>query len=243
MKYRDINDDTPENLAVLKDYEDFIYERFGREFQYPVRLRDWELYEVNRHLQPIDGYCRVLDTGSYNTYLGIWLTRIADQVVISDLIFKRAWKNILRRCRLLPRKPQEVAIESWYFNIKRASSKIQFRNIDLTQMPFADDWFDYITSISVIEHIPQFERAIAEMYRCLKPGGKLLLTTDCSPGGKPFTGGVRYFTPKELDTMFRNYPVVPEAREPDFRPENWCYHRDQPLVMAFVAIKKPELSA
>jgi SAM-dependent methyltransferase len=41
--------------------------------------------------------------------------------------------------------------------------------------------FDLITSISVVEHIPEDSRALAEMWRLLRPGGRLVLTVPCSP--------------------------------------------------------------
>ncbi|MBK5292066.1 MAG: class I SAM-dependent methyltransferase [Acidobacteriia bacterium] len=44
-----------------------------------------------------------------------------------------------------------------------------------TAMPFADNSFDAIWSIWVVEHIPEPERALMEMRRVLKPGGILLL--------------------------------------------------------------------
>ncbi len=44
-----------------------------------------------------------------------------------------------------------------------------------TDMPFADNTFDAIWTIWVLEHIPEPERALMEMRRVLKPGGILLL--------------------------------------------------------------------
>ncbi len=51
---------------------------------------------------------------------------------------------------------------------------------DLTEMPLPDQTFDAVFCISVIEHLPDasIPRAVAELHRVLKPGGRLLLTTD-----------------------------------------------------------------
>lgn len=51
---------------------------------------------------------------------------------------------------------------------------------DLTCLPFEDEQFDAVFCISVIEHIGrrQMTRALWELHRVLKPGRRLLLTTD-----------------------------------------------------------------
>ena len=46
--------------------------------------------------------------------------------------------------------------------------------------PFADETFDLITSISVVEHIPNDTQAIATMWRLLRPNGKLIITVPCA---------------------------------------------------------------
>ena len=45
------------------------------------------------------------------------------------------------------------------------------------ELPFADERFDYVTCIEVIEHVPaQFRKqSISEMRRVLRPGGRLIL--------------------------------------------------------------------
>ena len=47
---------------------------------------------------------------------------------------------------------------------------------DIQNMPFEDESVDAFICRSVLEHVPSPERAVAEMRRCLKPGGLLLLT-------------------------------------------------------------------
>lgn len=47
--------------------------------------------------------------------------------------------------------------------------------VDILNIPHADNTFDLIVCIHVLEHIRDDLRAIRELQRCLKPGGKLLL--------------------------------------------------------------------
>lgn len=223
----------------MAEYDGFIRRQVGPDFAYPLRMRDWELDQVLQRLPSQPGDYALLDTGSFNTYLGLWLARVGRRVVVSDLFGARLKKNLLRRLGLLPRKPTEAPYFLWRAVMKRAAANLEIRTIDLTRMPCADGTFDFITSISVVEHIPAVEKALAEMYRCLKPGGRLLLTIDCSETGKPYGGGVRYFTTAELEKLFASYPVTSGRRAADFRRENWCYDKTKPVLTAFVEITKP----
>ena len=44
-----------------------------------------------------------------------------------------------------------------------------------TRLPFADASYDALLCVEVIEHIPEFDRAFAEMARVLKPGGRAII--------------------------------------------------------------------
>jgi len=50
----------------------------------------------------------------------------------------------------------------------------------ISAVPFDSGSFDVVTSISVVEHIPQDTQAIRELWNLLKPGGRLLLTLPCA---------------------------------------------------------------
>ena len=47
----------------------------------------------------------------------------------------------------------------------------------ILEMPFPDNHFDIVVSSEVIEHTPEPEKAIKEIFRVLKPGGIMVLST------------------------------------------------------------------
>lgn len=47
----------------------------------------------------------------------------------------------------------------------------------ILEIPFPDNTFDFVVSSEVIEHTPDPYKALHEIYRVLKPGGKMVLST------------------------------------------------------------------
>jgi len=47
--------------------------------------------------------------------------------------------------------------------------------IDITSIPHPDDSFDLFMANHVLEHVPDDEKALAEIYRILKPGGQAII--------------------------------------------------------------------
>ena len=54
-------------------------------------------------------------------------------------------------------------------------------NQDLQQLTFPDNTFDLFVTQDVFEHIPEPEKALKEIYRCLKPGGRHIFTVPTYP--------------------------------------------------------------
>jgi SAM-dependent methyltransferase len=62
---------------------------------------------------------------------------------------------------------------------------------DAQRIPFADETFDGVTVIAVLEHVADPERAVAEIHRVLRPGGIVLAET---PFMQQVHGGAFDFT-------------------------------------------------
>jgi SAM-dependent methyltransferase len=62
----------------------------------------------------------------------------------------------------------------------RLESRCDFHSCLISSVPFRPSSFDIVTSISVLEHIPDDKEAIRIIWRLLKPGGRLLLTVPCA---------------------------------------------------------------
>jgi SAM-dependent methyltransferase len=83
---------------------------------------------------------------------------------------------------------------------------------DATRLPFAEDAFDAVICSEVLEHLPDYHAALAEMRRVLKPSGRLCITVPHGwpericwrlappPGGYPYQPGghVRIFDEVDL---------------------------------------------
>lgn len=52
----------------------------------------------------------------------------------------------------------------------------RLRFADVTALPFDDASFDAAMSLDVLEHVPDFQAALREFARVLRPGGRLVLT-------------------------------------------------------------------
>jgi ubiquinone/menaquinone biosynthesis C-methylase UbiE len=58
----------------------------------------------------------------------------------------------------------------------RSLKQVELLEADMTELPFAGGEIDLFLSYSGLHMVPNPERAVAEMARCLKPGGELIGT-------------------------------------------------------------------
>jgi SAM-dependent methyltransferase len=57
-----------------------------------------------------------------------------------------------------------------------ASARAEAVKGDALDLPFADGTFDCVIASEILEHVPEDDKAIAELVRVLKPGGALAIT-------------------------------------------------------------------
>lgn len=75
----------------------------------------------------------------------------------------------------------DLNITKYLFSENINDNSIEFLNCLSSEISFQNEYFDLITSISVIEHMPADGdiQTIQKLWSLLKPGGKLILTTPC----------------------------------------------------------------
>lgn len=66
---------------------------------------------------------------------------------------------------------------------ERNNSFVKFRSADLRDLPYEQDYFRAIYSISVLEHTQDYERILRQFHRILEPGGNLIISFDISLDG------------------------------------------------------------
>jgi SAM-dependent methyltransferase len=106
---------------------------------------------------------------------------------------------------LRPRLPLE---DTQFVDISApALAKLRGRNAhvvlgEVTSLPFADDAFDLVCALDIIEHVEDDDGALSELSRVARPGGTLLISTPLHPARwtsfDDFVGHKRRYEPQPL---------------------------------------------
>ena len=82
--------------------------------------------------------------------------------------------------------------------------KVRFQVANALEMPFEDNSFDLVWSLESGEHMPDKHKFLAECYRVLQPGGKLIFATWCHRETDSWAGEL---TPDEIRHLKEIYRV------------------------------------
>ena len=103
---------------------------------------------------------------------------------------------------------QNPGAEIWGLDISEEMLRfvpagIHTRAGSMTELPFADSTFDFAYATESLEHAVEIERAVNEMCRVVKPGGRLvIIDKNAEHWGKLKTPAwERWFTQKELEKL------------------------------------------
>lgn len=69
--------------------------------------------------------------------------------------------------------PMSIRLCEERFKYSNLTGSFQVANAE--ELPFPDNYFDCVCSMGVLHHVPNTEKAVSEIYRVLKPGGRLIV--------------------------------------------------------------------
>ncbi|RIK31476.1 MAG: class I SAM-dependent methyltransferase [Anaerolineae bacterium] len=86
-------------------------------------------------------------------------------------------------------------LDSAWRNLVVTGRAFQFKEIDAQAIPFADETFDAVIANHMLYHVPDRPKAIAEIKRVLKTGGRLFATTIGQDHLKEMASWIRQVSP------------------------------------------------
>lgn len=94
---------------------------------------------------------------------------------------------------------------------RRRHKKIEFVEADALHLPFGDDEFDAVTISFGLRNIVDPKAALAEMYRVLKPGGRLVVCEFSTPPVAIFRAAYNTYLSRVLPLVAGRSSSNPEA--------------------------------
>jgi ubiquinone/menaquinone biosynthesis C-methylase UbiE len=135
---------------------------------------------------------------------------------------------------------QEPQAELWGLDISETMLSfvpegIHTRAGSMTELPFEDGFFDGAYATESLEHAVEIEKAVAEICRVVKPGGRIaIIDKNAGQWGKlPTPEWERWFTRRELERLLRRH-----CREVSSKPISyWEDVQPDGLFLAWLAVK------
>lgn len=93
----------------------------------------------------------------------------------------------------------------------RGIPNLSFRQADATALPFADDEFDTVTMSFGLRNVNEPEKALAELLRVARPGGRLVICEFSHPPSRAFNGFYRFYNDRILPVVARAMSSNAEA--------------------------------
>ncbi len=225
MRYKSLDEFIPLAMAFFANLPPTPYAS-ALPCGYLCGWRSWDVFKVMQwaDFKPTDG---VLDVGAFQTFFALWLEQFVGWVDSSDNFY---WEK-----RSFIKEQNLPSSQEWMQTICSLGKRVTATNVDLQEIFYHDNYADKITCISTIEHVLDDVKAMSEMHRVLKPGGRLCITTEYhETQGKPYAeddgSWYRVYNRETWDALLAPYNVI--AQEISTLPhEHW-------FTVAFACIEK-----
>jgi SAM-dependent methyltransferase len=87
------------------------------------------------------------------------------------------------------------------FNMGKSEEIVYYQG---STFPFSENQFSNALCVEVLEHVPDTGAFLSEIYRCLKPNGKIILTVPWSARRHHLPYDYFRFTPEALEYLFKS---------------------------------------
>lgn len=167
--------------SVLKTYSDVIEAKKGLKslnlFVHHDPIKSWDTYKMIETMSTADRKSFVLDVGCNDSPILPMLHRLGFRNLYGcDLLLKLRYKyKFMNTLYSLYKKEYKPIIDMHHDK----PLKLSIQSLEETN--YQSSMFDFITSLSVIEHGVDIDKYFSEMSRILKKGGFLLTSTDYWP--------------------------------------------------------------
>ena len=189
-----------------------------------IRLSIWFLplikiyYSGRRFIDPIDG-------SSYRKFLSYGYKKLRKNALCPGTLslerHRLLWLYLDRETNFFSKKlnvlhmaPEQVffkkfkTFENWNYTTCDLNSPLAEVKADICNLPFENNFFDLILCNHVLEHIPDHEKAISELYRVLKKGGTLIAQVPIDLGKEKTYEDSNITNKKERTKIFGQYDHV-----------------------------------
>jgi len=165
-------------------------------------IEDMEIVGAGRRENDVCPFCQSTDRDRLvYLYLKYETPFFREKISFLHIAPEPALYKVFKKAKNIDYHPGTKYYEGFYYN-----SSVEV--IDLLELPFKDNSFDWIMCNHVLEHIPDDVSAMNELFRVLKPGGKGILQVPYSLKLEKTYEDERYRTPEERERHFGQFDHV-----------------------------------
>jgi len=175
---------------------------FGDNKIYMSNFRGWDFEMLLEHGE-FNKLDNVLDTGALHSYFSVLLAQFVNKITTTDDL---SWadRDYFAKSGLPP-------ITEWMKIVsEKTNGVVTAEKANIMDLPYSDNTFDKVLSISTIEHVFDDLKGMQELKRVLKPNGLLLMTTEYNEKiDMPFDkeGFLRIYNNSSIENLCQGFKV------------------------------------